>query len=227
MRERPTRSGLRTLAVAVLAICGLAAAALHAAAAQATASAQDVVEATSKDMLKLIEESRAWVDENPERFYAAVTELLNPVIDFDGFARSVMAVYYKRATPDQRRRFAQTFKSAPVRTYALALTEFKDGEVLVQRSDRPPARPDRDQVAMEIRLSSREVYPVLYDMELGKDGRWRVRNIRIKAFNIGLTYRDQFKGAMSDPRYGGDMDKVIDAWGTVVARDKPSDEQDS
>ena len=182
----------------------------------ATASAQmneaeSLVNQTTDEMLALIDEAKGYVDDDPERFYVAVEALLSPVIDFPRFARSVMAAYYKRATPAQRDRFADGFKWSLVRTYALALTEFNDGGVKIVPSDRPPQRPDRASVHQEIR-SSGEVYPVIYSMARTPEGEWRVQNIIINGINMGLTYRNQFASAVNDPAYGGDMDKVIDGW---------------
>ena len=173
--------------------------------------AEDLVEQTTAEMLTLIEEAKVYVDEDPERFYVAVEALLDPVIDFPRFARSVMAAHYKRATPEQRERFAEGFKWSLVRTYALALTEFNDGGVNIIPSDRPPKRPDRASVKQEIR-SEGEVYPVIYSMALNKEGQWRVMNIIINGINMGLTYRNQFASAVKDPAYGGDMDQAIDGW---------------
>ena len=65
-------------------------------------SAQDAVEgksarATLRDttdkVLVVIEEARGYVDEDPERYYAAVHEVLDPIVDFRGFARGVMGEY--------------------------------------------------------------------------------------------------------------------------------------
>ena len=53
--------------------------------------AEDLVEKTTAEMLVLIEEAKVYVDEDPDRFYVSVEALLNPVIDFPRFARSVMA----------------------------------------------------------------------------------------------------------------------------------------
>ena len=179
-------------------------------------SAREVVQHTSDGLLALIEEASEYVEEDPERFYAAVEKLLSPVVDFSGFARNVMAVHYKKATEDQRVRFAEMFKWGLVRSYSLALTEFSDGEVVLVPAVRPPRSPKRESIKMEIRTSTGEVYPLVYSMALGKDGAWRMRNIIINGVNIGLTYRSQFASAASDRKYGGDLNRVIDAWANVV-----------
>ena len=189
----------------------------YAAGAGEPGSAHGVVEATSKEVLLLIESSREYVDEDPERFFSQVEGLLSPVVDFDGFARGVMSKHYKDASPEQRTRFSDTFRTALVRTYALALTEFREGEVVVLEPNKPPQRPDRELVKMEIRLSPAEIYPVIYSMKRGGDAQWRGGNIIINGINIGLTYRNQFKSAVSNKAYDGDLDRVIEAWGKVVS----------
>jgi phospholipid transport system substrate-binding protein len=174
-------------------------------------AAEELVESTTDEMLVLIKAAEEYVDEDPEQFYVEVEALLRPVIDFPRFARSVMAVHYRDATPEQRERFAEGFKWSLVRTYALALTEFNNGDVRIVPSERPPRRPDRASVKQEIR-SSGEIYPVVYSMAQSEDGEWRLRNIIINGINMGLTYRNQFASAVNDPRYGGDMDRAIDGW---------------
>jgi phospholipid transport system substrate-binding protein len=182
-----------------------------------TQSAETIIEQTSDGMLALIEESRAYVKDDPERFYTAVEALLRGVVDFKGFARSVMAAHYKSANTDQRERFAETFKWGLVRSYSLALTEFSDGEIALVPSDRPQRSPTRKNVKMEIRLGSGEIYPVVYSMALSKDQVWRMRNIIINGVNVGLTYRSQFASAVQDPKYAGSLDAVIDAWANLLS----------
>ncbi len=182
---------------------------------------QDMVRQTSDAVLELIDEAQGYAQEDPERFYREVEAVLAPAVDFESFARSVMAVHYRDATPEQRSRFAESFKWGLVRTYALALTEFRDGEVVVVPPDRPPRSPTRQTVKMEIRTSSGEVYPVLYSVTRDDDGSWQVQNLIVNGINMGLTYRNQFNGAMKDPKYGGDLDRVIDGWGEMLESEAP------
>lgn len=189
---------------------------------------RETVQRTSDELITVIEEAKGYYDEDPERFYTAVQQVLDPVIDFDAFARGVMAVYYKRASPEQRTRFAKSFKSGLVRTYAKALLEFSDQQIVVLPEDRPPRNPKKQMVKMEVRGSDGKVYPAVYAMQLYDDGAWRIRNITINGINIGLTYRNQFASAMKSPEYGGDLDRVIDGWAQEVAKaNEAADEKDN
>lgn len=187
----------------------------------------EIVQQTTDQVLALIEESKSYAEEDPERFYIAVEALLAPVVDFPRFARSVMAVHFKTATVEQRERFAESFKWNLVRTYAFALTEFNDGEVVLVPAKRTPRKPNRRSIKQEIRLPSGNIYTVVYSMGRSNDQEaWRMRNIIVQGVNMGITYRSQFKSAMQDARFGGDMDKVIDAWSDVIDTES-ADEEDA
>ncbi|MCZ6709997.1 MAG: ABC transporter substrate-binding protein [Gammaproteobacteria bacterium] len=195
-------------------------------AAEAAASPEAVIEKATDELLSLIEQSRGYVKEDPERFFVKVEALLRPVVDFKGFARSVMAAHYKGASVEQRERFADAFKWGLVRSYALMLGELDDGEIALVASQRPQRSPRRKNVKMEIRFSNGEVYPIVYSMALGKDEAWRMRNIIINGVNIGLTYRSQFSSAAQDVKYGGSLDAVIDSWANLLASDERDESDD-
>ena len=175
---------------------------------------QAVQEATDQLLAKLIE-VRPLYEEDPEQFFSAIDESLAPFIDFDGFARGVMAKFYRRATDDQKARFSQTFRTALIRTYASALIEFDNQEIIVGDPEQDPKRPNRASIGLEIRGGGSEVYLVEYTLTL-KDNSWLLRNVSIEGINIGLQFRSQFASFMS--QYKNNIDDVIDNW-TVAADD--------
>ena len=186
----------------------------------AAAAAEDprrMVSETSDALIVVIEQGKQYYETDPGRFYAEVQTVLDPAIDFDAFARGVMAVHYKRASEAQRTRFAEAFRTGLVRTYAKALLEFSDEQIVVLPETKPPRDPKKQMVKMEVRSSSGKVYPAVYAMRLYDDGQWRIRNIIINGINIGLTYRNQFASAMKAAEYGGDLDSVIDSWSETLA----------
>lgn len=173
----------------------------------------ELVEQTLRVLREFSEVARGYADQDPERYFADIQTVLDPVLNFDRFARNVMAAPYKRATPEQRARFTETFKRGLIQTYSLALTEFDEGELSVL-----PAADDeagrRTRVKTEIRTPAGDVFPVVYALGLEKDERWRIYNIVANGVNLGLTFRNQFQSAwQSNDR---DIDKTIDAWATIV-----------
>ena len=187
-------------------------------AAQATEeNPHQLVQRTTDDMVALIADARGYFDEDPNRFYREVQALLDPVVDFSSFSRLVMAKHYKKATPEQRTRFTESFESNLVRTYGNALLQFTDEEIKVLDPTGPPRNPKRPSVHMEIKTKGGAVYPLSYTMGRNKAGAWQMKNIIINGINMGLTFRNQFAGAVRDKQYGGDLDKVIDSWGSLIA----------
>jgi phospholipid transport system substrate-binding protein len=208
---------MRTLIGAWLAVVASAAAF---AADAAPGRPEEVIAATRDDLLAVIKDGKGYFDQDPERFYRAVRDVLDPVVDFDSFSRGVMAVHYKKASPEQRSRFRDTFKDALVRTYGKALLNYGDEKIDVLPPSKPSRQPDRDSVTMEV-WSEGKMYPVVYSMRRDGDGRWRMANIIINGINIGLTYRNQFATAMKAPQNKGDIDLVISDWGKTIAESDP------
>jgi phospholipid transport system substrate-binding protein len=181
-----------------------------------------VIRDGTDSLLKVIKEGKTYFDKDPDRFYAEVQKVLDPTVDFAKFAQGVMAVNYKRATPEQRERFQATFKTGLVRTYGKALLDFGDEKIDVLPSDRPRPQPDRDTVKMEIHSKEGKIYPVLYSMRLCDDGQWRMYNIVINGINMGITYRNQFASAMKAPENHGSLDQVISQWAETIAHIDPA-----
>ena len=190
-------------------------------------TAHQIVQASADALMEVIKQGKTYFESDPDRFYTAINDALAPVVDFDGIARSVMAVHYRKATEEQRMRFASVFKWALVRAYGKALLEFGEETIDVLPADRAPRNPKRQSVKMEVTTGDGKVYPVVYSMVDVDDGSWRVRNLIVNGVNLGLTYRSQFASAMKDARHGGDIDSVIDSWGDVVESVELDDEAEA
>ena len=194
--------------------------------AQAAAQTpHQVVEDTSVRVMETLNANRELYKQDADAFYNGLNEIMEPVVDFQGIARSVMTVRYSRsATPEQMDRFIETFKRSMVEFYGNALLEFDGGSIAVL----PPARgaqqtEERASVNMEVRSNSGNVYPVTYTMA-NIDGQWKVRNVIVEGINIGLLFRDQFAQAMQTHR--NNLDAVIDNWGSVVAESREAVEKE-
>jgi len=187
-----------------------------------------VVEATTQTVLKVIQDGKGYFDKEPDRFYREVEGVLGPIVDFDGFSRSVMGRYggpqYFRGlkTPEEKKhyseqvkRFSDTFKNGLVRTYGKGLLTFEGQKIEVV----PPRQGDIDRVkkgtpvdvTQLIHGSADAPYVVRYKMRPdGKTKEWKLRNVTIEDINVGQVYRSQFESAAK--KYNGDLDKVIDTW---------------
>jgi phospholipid transport system substrate-binding protein len=188
-------------------------------AGHAAATPQQVVQATTDKVLDELNSKREQFKQDPEAFYHALNGILDPVIDFDGFARGVMTVRYSRqASPTQMQAFQESFKRSLVKFYGSALLEYDNQEIRML----PPVaarEPGRATVNMEVVGRTGAIYPVTYTLEQQGEA-WKVRNVIINGINIGKLFRDQFAESMRSN--GNDLDKVIATWGDAVARAQES-----
>jgi phospholipid transport system substrate-binding protein len=190
----------------------------------AAQTAVAVLEQTTSRILAVIEDARSYVDDDPERYYAAVREVLDPVVDFRGFARGVMGEYATTARyrsldeagqeklREQLERFTETMRSGLVRTYSKGLLAF--GGSRVEIDDALAADDRRATIKQLIHSDEGKPYVVIYQMARDRDDRWQMRNLIVENVNLGQIYRSQFEAAAR--RYDGDLDAVISNWDVGV-----------
>jgi len=179
-------------------------------------SAHDLIQDTTNRMLADLQANKEKYKQDPQDFYAALNNIVGPVVDAEGISKSIMTVKYSRkATPEQMTRFQENFKRGLFQFYGNALLEYNNQGITVD-----PAKDesgDRTSVNMTVKGSNGAIYPVQYTLEkIG--GEWKLRNVIINGINIGKLFRDQFADAMQ--RNGNDLDKTIDGWAGEVAKAK-------
>ena len=164
-------------------------------------------------LLKRLVEVQPIYESDPDKFFFEVDNALDPYIDFDGFAKRVMAKHWRKASNEQQQAFIATFRTGLIKTYATALLEFDNQRVDVIEPTTPQGD-DRATIEISVHASSGAIYPVHYQLEL-QEGRWMLRNVMINGINLGLQFRTQFNAYMQ--KYRGDIDTVIENWSVDVA----------
>ena len=146
-------------------------------------SPENAVLLATQQLFKVAKSNEALLSVNPEKFYDLIIKNLEASTDFEGFAKGVMAKYYRLATEDQRRNFAEKFKISLAETYSKALLEFDSDSVTVKSSE--IEKIDRAKVTVEVKSSSGNIYPIIYSLRL-IEGRWRLRNLIVNGL-IGFA----------------------------------------
>ena len=188
-------------------------------------TAYEVVQDTTVQVMAVVVEAKSYVDAEPERYYQAVQAVLDPVIDFRGFARSVMGPYASseryRSLDEAGRvqlrgqldRFTEVMRLGLVRTYSKGLLAFGSSRIEVVQPPADIVESSRVSVRQLVYSDEPEPYVVMYQMGLAKTGDWKLRNVIIESVNLGEIYRNQFQAAAR--KHDGDLDSVIDNWSSV------------
>lgn len=150
----------------------------------------ELVRATTEDVLELLEENREQIEENPARVFEAVQELVLPNFDFELMSRFVLARNWEQANADQRERFTGEFRNLLVRTYGSALSEYSGQEV-----EYPPMQSDteegRAKVPTEIIQPDGPAIPIGYSLYRTEDG-WKVYDVEVDGVSLVQNYRSSF-----------------------------------
>ena len=198
-----------TVAMMLLTLAGSVFAEGDAGSEVAGGTPHQLVESVTVQLLETIEVHRNTFGDDPEEFFTALDGLLQDVIDFEWIAYKVMGSYGKKATPDQRSRFARTFRCELIETYGRGLVAYGEQNIVVVPPKEDINGQRKVKVVQEIHGSD-GVFPLVYSMGLTREGKWKVTNVVINGINLGKTFRNQF--VQRAKKYGGNIDEVINNW---------------
>ncbi|MDF2445045.1 MAG: transporter substrate-binding protein [Moraxellaceae bacterium] len=177
--------------------------------AGAAENPQQVLQTATDTLLSRITKEKDVLKKDPNALYRLVEENITPFMDVEGIARRVMGQYYRQANPQQQTEFVRVFKQSLIRTYAKGLTSY-EGQKIVFKPYKPGSDPKKAQVDVDVFGTTGQVYPVTFQMQLDKAGKWKVQNLILNGINLGLTFRNQFGSAVEANR--GSIDKAIAGW---------------
>ncbi len=185
------------LAALALAFTGFA---LPAAAAEAPDA---LVKRQSTELLELIKTDPGIKAGDQSRILAVVNEKVMPYVNFDRMSASAVGRHWRQATPEQKKRLQEEFKSMLVRTYAGALSEVGD-QTLVFKPLRMQPADTEVVVRSEVRGRGE---PIQLDYRLEKSGdSWKIYDLNVLGLWLVDAYREQFKATLN----AGGIDGLID-----------------
>lgn len=170
-----------------------------------------VVEAFRNDIVA----DKAVLAKDPALLEERVNSILSGVVDFDDFSKKVMGKYYRRATPEQRARFANVTKDTLLKTYGTSLLELDADRINVLPLG-PQGRGRETKVDVDFQMESGGMLNISFYMEETKAGNWMLSNVVINNINFGLTFRKQFGVMMQQNK--NDIELAISAWRESLAK---------
>lgn len=171
--------------------------------AWAVQSPQQLVQQTAEQMLDKLRTERKVIDEHPGRIYELVDKIVLPHFDFERMSSWVLGKYWRRATPDQRKRFVNEFRNLLVRTYAKSLSSYTNNKITYLPFRGAPGQTDV-KVRTEVDQPGGFPIPIDYDLYL-KGDEWKVYDVTIDGVSLVTNYRTTFSNEI---RQGG-LDKLI------------------
>ena len=188
MNRRQLNRWLTTLSLSLFALLALP--------ARAADEAPDaLIQRVSAEVLAIIKADKTLMAGDVHRIMTLVDTKVMPYVNFQGMTASAVGPAWRQATPDQRKRLQEEFKTLLVQTYAGALVQVKDNTISVK-----PLRAAADSTAVTVRT---EVIgrgdPVQLDYRLEKipgEG-WKINNLNVLGVWLVETYRSQFRSEIN------------------------------
>jgi phospholipid transport system substrate-binding protein len=186
--------------------------------ALAADEAPDVmIKRLSGDVLAAIKADKSIQGGDLTKVITLVDTKIMPNVNFQRMTASAVGPAWRQATPEQKQKLQEEFKVLLVRTYAGALAQVSDQDIVV----RPlRAAPDDKEVVVRSEVRGRGE-PVQLDYRLEKtpgDGAgWKIYNLNVLGIWLVETYRSQFAQEINAK---GGLDGLIAA---LAQRNKTND----
>ena len=184
-------------------------AALASSAALAQAKAPDVlIKELSADVLAAVKADKAIIAGDVSRILALVDAKVMPHLDFEKMTEGAVGHHWKKATPEQRQRLQQEFKTLLVRSYSGALAQVKETTTIDVKPLRARPEDPRVLVRTEVRGNGQ---PIQLDYRLEKQGDgWKIYDINVLGAWLVLTYQSSFAQEINAGGIDGLIAKLVE-----------------
>jgi phospholipid transport system substrate-binding protein len=131
---------------------------------------------------------------NRAKIVSVIEEKVLPHFNFTAMTALAMGQNWGKATPEQKKRLIEEFRTLLVRTYASALAAYSE-----QKFDFRPlrAKPTDTDVTVNVRVLQPGGQPVTLDYSMEKTANgWKVYDVMVGGVSLVANYRTEFANAV-------------------------------
>lgn len=167
-----------------------------------------LVKTTAEDVLEIVRNDKDIQAGNQKKIFALAEEKILPNFNFERVSRLVLGKYWTRANKDQQEAFQREFRSLLLRTYATALSKYRN-QTIEYKPMR--AQPGDTKVTIKTLVIQPDGPPIAIDYSLEKfpEG-WKVYDIVIEGVSLVTNYRGQFSNEIRQSSLDGLIQKLTD-----------------
>lgn len=173
----------------------------------ADAAPEQLVQRVSTEVIEAVKADKAIQAGDIKKIIALVDDKILPHLNFQRMTSSAVGRYWRQATPEQQKRLQEEFKTLLVRTYAGALTQVRDHNV-VMRPMR--SKPEDTEVVVRTQIKG-SGEPIQLDYRLEKaDGAWQIYDVNVLGVWLVDNYRSSFAQEISAAGIDGLIAKLTE-----------------
>jgi phospholipid transport system substrate-binding protein len=161
----------------------------------ATAFAQEdspdaMIKSVTDDVLTIVRQDKDIQSGNTKKAIELVEAKVLPHFNFQRMTSLAMGRDWAKATPEQKKRLTEEFKTLLVRTYSNALTGYKD-QVVRYKATKIQSGETDVVVKTEVVQPGSKPIQLDYSLEKQSDG-WKVYDVIVAGVSLVTNYRDTF-----------------------------------
>lgn len=149
-----------------------------------------MIKKVTEDVLTIVRQDKDIQNGNSKKAIELVEAKVLPNFDFQHMTALAMGRDWNKATPEQKKRLSEAFKTLLVRTYSNALTGYKDQTVRYKPTKMQSGDTDVE-VRTEIVQPGSKPIRLDYSMEKMADG-WKVYDVIVAGVSLVSNYRNTF-----------------------------------
>ena len=166
-------------------------------------SPEDTVKTVTGEMLTALRSQQEGYKNDPRKMVSLIERIMVPHFDIRIMAREALGLNWRRATPEQQKRFMAAFRQLLVNDYADEFRNYSDQAVEFKPEH---AGSGKDYALVSTHVTSPGEQPVRVDYRLYRVGSdWRIYDVEIDGISLLFTYRNTF----SEELQGETLDALI------------------
>jgi phospholipid transport system substrate-binding protein len=153
-------------------------------------SPEDTVKTVTTEMLTALRSRQEAYKNDPGQLVSLIERVIAPHFDIRIMAREALGVYWRRATPEQQKRFIASFRQLLVDDYANEFRGYSNQSVEFLPEH---AGSDKEYALVATHVTTPGEKPVRVDYRLYRVGSgWRIYDVEVDGISLLFTYRNTF-----------------------------------
>ena len=149
-----------------------------------------MIRKVTDDVLTIVRQDKDIQNGNTKKAIELVEVKVLPNFNFQRMTALAMGRDWNKATPEQKKRLTEEFKTLLVRTYSNALTGYKDQTIRYKPTKFQSGETDVV-VKTEVVQPGNKPIPLDYSLEKQESG-WKVYDVIVAGVSLVTNYRDTF-----------------------------------
>lgn len=167
-----------------------------------------LVKHAAEEVLEIVKKDKDIQAGDQKKIFALAEEKILPYFDFERISQLVLGRYWTRASKDQKEAFEREFRSLMLRTYATALSKYRN-QIIEYKPLRMQPGDSKAVVKTQILQPGGQPIGIDYTLEKMAEG-WKVTDLVIEDVSLVTNYRSQFSNEVRQSGLDGLIQKLAE-----------------